>query len=285
MINGFEKNPDLLINKKYTFINPKVGITYTKKNYLAYLSYSMAGKEPNRNDFEAGKNQQPLAEILYDIELGAGKTTSNYSFGVTGYYMHYRNQLILTGKINDVGSYTRTNTPSSYRLGIELQGKLILSKKFNAEANFTLSKNKIKKFREYVDDYDNGTQLNLEYQNTDISFSPAKIASATFNFIPLKNAEISIINKYVGRQYLDNTSKISRSLNPYYIQDIRASYKLFKKIIKETNFVLQVSNLFNKKYESNGYTFSYLNGGNLTTENYYFPMAGINFMTGINIRL
>ncbi len=136
-----------------------------------------------------------------------------------------------------------------------------------------------------MDDYDNGTQLNLEYQNTDISFSPAKIASATFNFIPLKNAEISIINKYVGRQYLDNTSKISRSLNPYYIQDIRASYKLFKKIIKETNFVLQVSNLFNKKYESNGYTFSYLNGGNLTTENYYFPMAGINFMTGINIRL
>ncbi len=285
VIKGFEKNPDLLINKKYTFINPKVGITYTKKNYLAYLSYSMAGKEPNRNDFEAGKSQQPLAERLHDIELGVEKTTLNYSFGVTGYYMHYRNQLILTGKINDVGSYTRTNTPSSYRLGIELQGKLKLSKRFNAEANFTLSKNKIKRFIEYMDDYDNGRQLPLEYHNTDISFSPGKIASATFNFIPLKNAEISVINKYVGRQYLDNTSKISRSLDSYYIQDVRASYKLFKKIIKETNFVLQVSNLFDKKYESNGYTFSYLSGGNLTTENYYFPMAGINFMAGINIRL
>ncbi len=285
VIKGFEKNPDLLINKKYTFINPKVGITYTKKNYLAYLSYSMAGKEPNRNDFEAGISQQPLAERLHDIELGVEKTTLNYSFGVTGYYMHYRNQLILTGKINDVGSYTRTNTPSSYRLGIELQGKLKLSKRFNAEANFTLSKNKIKRFIEYMDDYDNGRQLPLEYHNTDISFSPGKIASATFNFIPLKNAEISVINKYVGRQYLDNTSKISRSLDSYYIQDVRASYKLFKKIIKETNFVLQVSNLFDKKYESNGYTFSYLSGGNLTTENYYFPMAGINFMAGINIRL
>ncbi len=284
-INGFKENPDLLIAKKYIFINPKAGITYTKRNYQAYLSYSMAGKEPNRNDFEAGKNQQPLAEILHDIELGAEKKTLNYSFGVTGYYMHYNNQLVLTGKINDVGSYTRINTPSSYRLGIELQGKIYVSKKLNAEGNFTLSKNKIKSFTEYIDDYDNGGQLSFEYDNTDISFSPGKIASATFNLIPLKNAELSLIGKYVGRQYLDNTSTISRSLKAYYIQDVRVSYKLFKKIIKETSFVLQVNNIFTKKYESNGYTFSYLYGGSLTTENYYFPMAGINFMAAINIRL
>ncbi|HUS02766.1 MAG TPA: TonB-dependent receptor, partial [Chitinophagaceae bacterium] len=131
-INGFKYNPQLMINNNYLFINPKIGITYSKNNYQAYLSYSMAGKEPNRDDFEAGINQQPKAEILHDIELGAEKRMADYSYGATLYYMYYHNQLVLTGKINDVGAYTRTNTPSSYRLGIELQGKANLSSWLNA---------------------------------------------------------------------------------------------------------------------------------------------------------
>ena len=93
-----------------------------------------------------------------------------------------------------------------------------------------------------------------------------------------------MISKYVGRQYLDNTSQRSRSLNPYYLQDIRLSYLLEKKIFKETNMILQLNNLFNKKYEPNGYSFSYVYGGSLTTENYYFPMAGFNFMLGVNLK-
>ncbi|MEO6329955.1 MAG: TonB-dependent receptor plug domain-containing protein [Ginsengibacter sp.] len=284
-INGFKDHPDLPINKHYTFLNPKAGITFNKNNYQAYLSYSMAGKEPNRDDFEAGTNQQPLQEILHDVETGVEKKTAQYSYGLTGYYMYYKNQLVLTGKINDVGSYTRTNTPASYRLGIEMQGKLKITNWFNADANFTLSKNKIKNFTEYDDDYDNGGQKFFQYHNTDISFSPSRIGLIVANFIPAKNSEVSLISKYVGKQFLDNTSQNSRSLGSYYLQDIRLSYTLKKKLLKETNFVFHVNNLFNKLYEPNGYTFSYFYGGSMVTENYYFPMAGINFMAAINIKM
>lgn len=284
-INGFKNNPQLILNKNYFFINPKVGITYNKNNYQAYVSYSMAGKEPNRDDFEAGKNQQPRPEILHDIEIGTEKKTAKYSYGATAYYMYYHNQLVLTGKINDVGSYTRTNTPSSYRLGIELQGKADLLQWLNASANIAFSRNKIKNFTEYVDDYDNGGQKYFKYNNTDISFSPNIIAGATLNFIPVKNGEVSLLSKYVGKQFLDNTSKISRSLNPFYVQDVRLSYRLHNKIPKEINLVLQVNNIFNKKYEPNGYTFSYFYSGSFTTENFYFPMAGTNFMAALNIKL
>lgn len=283
-INGFKHNPQLLINKNYLFINPKAGITYYKNNFQTYLSYSMANKDPNRDDFEAGINQLPGAETLHDIELGIEKKTLNYLYRATAYYMYYHNQLVLTGKINDVGAYTRTNTPSSYRMGIELEGKAILLPWLNASGNIAFSKNKIKKFTEYADDYDNGGQKSFEYFNTDISFSPGIVAGAAINFVPLKNTEINLLSKYVGRQFLDNTSKISRSLNPFYVQDIRLNYTLKNKIPKEINFIFQLNNIFNKKYEPNGYTFSYFYSGNLTTENYYFPMAGTNFMAAINVK-
>ena len=283
-INGFKDNPQLIINKNYLFINPKLGVTYNNNNYQVYLSYSMSGKEPNRDDFEAGLNQQPKAEILHDVELGVEKKTLKYSYGATAYYMYYHNQLVLTGKINDVGSYTRTNTPSSYRMGIELSGKADLLQCLNVAANIAFSRNKIKNFTEYVDDYDTGGQKTFQYHNSDISFSPNIVAGATINFIPLRNAEFSLLSKYVGREFLDNTSKVSRSLDPFYVQDARASFKINNKIAKEINFVVQVNNIFNKKYEPNGYTFSYFYSASLATENYYFPMAGTNFMAGINIK-
>jgi iron complex outermembrane receptor protein len=283
-IHGFRDNPILEISKKYTFLNPKLGITYNKNGWQAYASYARAGKEPNRDDFEAGTTQQPKPEILNDFELGIEKKKTNCSFGANIYYMHYHDQLVLTGKINDVGAYTRANIPKSYRVGIELQGKTKISNWVNVAAHLTLSENKIKDFTEYMDDYDNGGQQTKFYSKTDISFSPSVIAGGSINFIPVKNGEISLISKYVGRQYLDNTSQRSRSLNPYYLQDIRLSYLLEKKILKETNIIVQLNNVFNKKYEPNGYSFSYIYGGELTTENYYFPMAGFNFMIGVNMR-
>jgi iron complex outermembrane receptor protein len=142
----------------------------------------------------------------------------------------------------------------------------------------------VKDFTEYIDDYDNGGQITNLYKKSSLSFSPSIIAASTINFIPIKNGEISLINKYVGRQFLDNTEKNSRSLNAYYVQDIKVSYLLKCKVVKEVRFIAQLNNIFNKKYESNGYTFSYVYGG-LTTENYYFPMAPINGMLGINISL
>ncbi len=283
-IHGFRDNPTLQVDEHYTFLNPKLGITYNKNGWQAYISYARAGKEPNRDDFEAGTTQRPKPEMLNDLEIGVEKKRAIGSFGANLFYMHYQNQLVLTGKINDVGAYTRTNIPKSYRTGIELQGKTKITNWLNISANLTLSENKIKDFTEYVDDYDNGGQQTKFYSKTDISFSPSVIAGGSINFLPVKNGELSLVSKYVGRQFLDNTSQRSRSLNPYYVQDIRLSYLLEKKISKETNIIIQFNNVFNKKYEPNGYSFSYIYGGELTTENYYFPMAGFNFMLGVNLR-
>jgi iron complex outermembrane recepter protein len=155
-ITGFRDNPTLEIKNKYNFLNPKLGLTYTKNNWQVYASYALAQKEPNRDDFEAGNNQQPKRELLNDFEAGAETKKNNYSFSANLYYMKYKDQLVVTGKINDVGAYTRTNIPNSYRMGIELQGKYIFDKFLNVAANITFSKNKIKNFTEYLDDYDNG---------------------------------------------------------------------------------------------------------------------------------
>jgi iron complex outermembrane receptor protein len=274
-IKGFKSNPDIFINRNYTFFNPKIGLSYNKNDFQVYASYSVGAKEPNRDDFEAGKTQLPKPEILYDLELGVEKKNTNCSYGATFYYMNYHNQLVSTGKINDVGAYTRTNAPQSYRLGIELQAGERFTKWLDANANISFSKNKIKNFTEYVDDYD-----------TDISFSPNQVAAATVNIIPMANSEISLQSKYVGRQFLDNTSHVSRSIDPYYVQNIKFAYTLnSKNILKTVTFVLQVNNVFNKKYESNGYTYNYFYGGALDVANYYFPMAGMNFLAAINIKL
>ncbi|MEP6927776.1 MAG: TonB-dependent receptor plug domain-containing protein [Ginsengibacter sp.] len=285
-IKGFESNPEISIDKHYTFFNPKAGISFNKNNYQFYLSYSIGAKEPNRDDFEAGLNQIPKPEILYDLELGAEKKNADYTYGATFYYMNYRNQLVSTGKINDVGAYTRTNTPQSYRLGIELQTAAKFNRWINANGNISFSKNKIKNFTEYIDDYDNGDQKVYQYYNTNISFSPDAVASATLNIIPLMHSELSFQSKYVSRQFLDNTSHVNRTIDPYYVQNVKISYNFSKKnIFKNVNFIFQINNLFNKKYESNGYTYNYFSSSQLTVENYYFPMAGINFLAAVNIKL
>ena len=282
-INGFRNNPSMKVNNIYTFLNPKMGITYSNKNWQAYFSYAVANKEPNRDDFEAGIAQQPMAEKLNDFELGLEKKFSKVSFAANLYYMLYKNQLVLTGKINDVGAYTRTNIANSYRLGLELQSKATVSKYINISANVAFSENKVKDYAEYIDDYDNGGQVVNQYKKTTISFSPAVVAGSTIDIVPLKNSEISFLSKYVSSQYLDNTAQNTRKLNGYFVQDVRLSYSVKNNFTKAFNIILQLNNVFNKKYEPNGYTYSYISGG-LVTENYYFPMARFNWMLGVNLR-
>ena len=281
---GFRNNPDLIIKNNYNFFNPKAGLSFQKNEWSGYLSYSRGQKEPNREDFEAKIDQQPKPEKLNDLELGIEKNSDKYNVGLTGYYMHYEDQLVLTGKINDVGAYTRTNIPKSYRAGLELVASAKITPWLNVAGNFSVSKNKVKDFTEYIDDYDNGGQQINQYSSTDIAFSPNMVGGATINFNPLKNAELSLISKYVGKQYLDNTENESRKLNAYYTQDARFIYTISKGCLKELNIILQANNIFEKLYEPNGYTFSYYYGGSLTTENYYFPMAGRNFMVGVNMK-
>jgi iron complex outermembrane recepter protein len=284
-INGFRNNPGIATGGKFAFINPKLGVTYTHKGWQAYASYARAAHEPNRDDFEAAPAEKPKAEKLNDLELGVEKKGRNYLLAANIYYMQYKDQLVLTGKVNDVGAYTRTNIANSYRTGIELQATFKPAKWVSVNANITLSKNKIKGFTEYIDDYDNGVQKTNRFNTTDIAFSPAVVANAGVSFIPFKNASIGFNGKYVGGQYLDNTGNKDRSLDAFYVQDALVSYTIYNKLFKETTLRIQLNNIFSKKYEPNGYTFSYISGGSLATENYYFPMAPFNFMVGLSVKL
>ncbi len=285
-INGFRKTPTLKLDNRFDFFNPKLGLSYAdSKGWLGFVSFSVGNKEPNREDFEAGVNQQPKHETLYDLELNIEHRTEIYTWSATGYYMNYKNQLVLTGRINDVGAYTRTNARKSYRAGVELQANVKPIAWFNAAANLTLSSNRIINFTEFVDDYDNGGQKENKFSSAPLSFSPSTIAGITINFIPVKNGEISLLNKYVSRQYMDNTGNEARSIDPFFVSDLRLSYGIRLKKIKEINLVFQLNNVFNKLYEANGYTFSYIYGAQTITENFYYPMAGTNFLAGINIKL
>lgn len=284
-LNGFRNNPALFISNTYHFFNPKAGLAFSTGGVRLYASYSYAGKEPNRDDFEAGAGQQPHPEKMHDVEAGVEKKSGRFSWSGNIYYMKYKDQLVPTGKINDVGAYTRINIPESYRAGIEMQATTAITNWLSAAANLALSSNKVKNYTEYYDDYDAGGQKSLFHSSSGIAFSPSVVGGAAINIEPAKNVGINISGKYVSRQYLDNSSLKSRSLNAYYVQDMRLSYLIPNKFFKSTSLILQVNNILNKKYEANGYTFSYLYGGSLSTENYYFPMAGTNIMFAVNINL
>jgi len=211
-LNGFRDNPDLFVDNQYHFINPKAGVTYSADGWTGYFSYALANKEPNRDDFEASATQQPKPETLHDFELGIERRVYNGSWGAALYYMNYHDQLVLTGKINDVGAYVRTNIPNSYRIGIELQGKWQPVYWFNSSGNIAFSRNRVKNYTAWYDDFDSGGQKQELYKASNISFSPAIVGNALINFIPKKDFEISLMGKYVSQQYLDNTGNESRKL-------------------------------------------------------------------------
>lgn len=284
-MDGFEDNPTLFITRTFNFLNPKAGVSYFKNGWNAYFSYALAHKEPNRDDFEASLTQQPTDETMHDFELGINRKKLNYSYGATLYYMLYKNQLVLTGQLNDVGEYERTNVPNSYRAGIELEGSVLINNWLKASANASFSKNKIKDFTEYFDDYDNGKQIAQQYHNTNISFSPSVICGATVSFLPIKNIEFDLLSKYVSKQYMDNTQDVSRSLDDFFTEDFRAIYTIKKVMFKEWNLIAQVNNIFNKLYEPNGSTYPYVYNNELVNDNYYYPMAGTNFMIAVNVKL
>jgi iron complex outermembrane receptor protein len=282
---GFDSNPSLLVDRNFDFINPKFGLSSKIKNTTYYTSIAVAHKEPNRDDFEAGINQQPKQEVLYDWESGFKSKCEKFNWGLNIYYMHYKDQLVLTGKINDVGAYTRTNAPKSFRAGIELEEGWLISNKLESNGSITFSKNKIEHFTEYFDDYDNGNQASIQHHNTDITLSPN--LTGTHNLVYKFNEKTNITwtSKYVSKQYLDNTQNESRTLKAYFLNDINVSYKLLDKKKWQALFQFYAINIMDIKYEPNGYTYSYIYGGTTTTSNNYFPMAGRNYFASIKIEL
>lgn len=279
-LNNVQQEDDLI------FFNPKVGLTYAMdRSSQFYASYSIGNKEPARIDYiESTPSQRPLPETLRNVEIGFRRQNSRYQMNFNYYLMNYRNQLVLTGEINDVGAYTRTNIDRSYRTGIELEAGFNLNNRWNLNGNATFSRNKIRNFSEFIDNYDEGGQLVNNYQSTDISFSPNIIAGSELRFKMLDNFFISLLSKYVGEQFLDNTSDPNRMLDDYFINDLRLRYTLNPRFLKELTFSLLVNNIFNVKYEPNGYTFSYKYGGEVLTENYYYPQAGTNFLGAVILK-
>jgi iron complex outermembrane receptor protein len=284
-IDGFDKDPAIIQHNSYDFFNPKAGISYALNNQdRFYASYAIANKEPNRDDFEAGLKEAPRPEHMGDLEAGYDRSAGSYHLHGNIYYMHYKNQLVNTGKINDVGTSTRTNIPKSYRMGIELNGDVRFARIWTFLANGSFSRNKIRDFTEYIDNRDDGKQIKKEHGETDISFSPSVVGDASVAAAPVEGFSIALSGKYVSRLYLDNTSNRDRSLDPYFVNDLQVHYTWKPKWISAIDFNVMINNIFNVDYLTNGYTYSYISGGKTYTENSYFPQAGTNILAGIDIR-
>ncbi|RDC54085.1 TonB-dependent receptor [Pedobacter chinensis] len=276
-------------NATLNFFNPKAGLTYNlSEKSNVYASVAVGNKEPNRRDFtDSNINSRPKSENLTDVEAGYRTQFSNVSLGVNGFAMFYKDQLINTGKLNDVGGQTRQNVPDSYRAGIEVDGKWQILKNLSWAATATLSRNKIKDFAEYIYDENPAAFTSVmvnNYKNTTIAFSPSIIASSEINYNVLPNASIALLSKYVGKQYLDNTSADSRTLSSFFVNDIRLSYNTPLAGIKNVGLSLLVNNVFSTLYESNGGTYPYLYDGTLDRFNYYYPQATRNFLLSLNVK-
>ncbi|MEP0599814.1 TonB-dependent receptor [Nonlabens ulvanivorans] len=274
---------ELLVDENYTFFNPKAGVTYKyNDNNDLYLSYARANREPNRNDFESDSSIRP--EQLNDFELGWRHKEGNFSFNANGYLMLYNEQLVLSGELNDVGAPLRTNSGESYRLGLELEAVIPVNSKLTIQPNLALSSNKNK---ETIRSFD-GELQNLG--STDIAFSPEVVAANAIVFQPIKNLQVSLLSKFVGEQFMSNTEAQESKLDSYFTNDINLIYTIKpRSVFKTIVLTALVNNIFDEKYESNGYYFTYdddfSNPGTITTVegNGFYPQAGINFLTGVTL--
>ena len=280
------------------FFNPKAGATYNfDARNKVYFSFGVGNHEPDRDDYvESTPTTRPQPENLKDFELGYRTSQGIFSGGINAYYMLYHNQLVLTGALNDVGAQIRSNVPDSYRAGLEFDGRLKISDQLIWAATASVSSNKVKNFTAEFTDYDNNTVVANASKSTDISFSPDFIGSSEISFRPIKNSEIAFISKYVSRQYLDNTSNIdpsgypsvdpasNRYLNSYFVNTLRLNYNFCMKAVKNVGITLQINNIFNEKYESNGATYPDIEGGKVVNYNYFFPQAPTNFLLALNLK-
>jgi len=274
----------LSTDENFNFFNPKFGLTYhINRKQHAYASFAVANREPSRSDFVDNRDISPEPETLYDVELGYRYKTDRLQFEWNNYLMFYKNQLVLSGEVNDVGAFIRTNVGESSRIGAELALTTKLMDKLYWNVNTTLSTNKVKSFNENIYDYLTENDIVTNYENTDISFSPSIIASNSLLYKLRSDLDIELSTKYVGKQYLDNTMNEDRVLPAYTFSNLRMSYDWDPGFIRNVKINAMINNIFDAKYSSNGYTYSSYYGEDLTTENFVYPQAGIHFMLGLTI--
>lgn len=286
-LNGIGSAQEILDQShRYTFWNPKIGLVYLlDDSQRLYTSYSIGNKEPTRRDFtDADEGTIPTHETLYNLEAGYRGDFEGFRFGVNYYYMDYKDQLILIGDINDVGGPVRTNVPDSYRMGIEIDGASRISNSLTWNGNVTLSRNKVGEFTEGILNYDTFQLEETEFQNTNIAFSPAITWGSKFSY-NRGNVQANIQSNFVSRQYLDNTENTNRSINPYLVNNISLHYDLdVIPIAGNIRVSLMANNVLNEMYESNGYTYGFISGGEEYRENVYYPQAGRHFLGQVSFR-
>jgi iron complex outermembrane receptor protein len=273
-----------LVNDNFNFFNPKAGFNYEiNTNNALYFSYARANREPNRTDYENGS---PIPEKLNDFELGLRHATQKVKFNANLYYMGYKDQLILTGELDDVGAPIRKNSGDSYRFGLELDATVALSDNLLIRPNVTLSTNKNKDFFFTRD----GVLTALG--NTNIAYSPDIIIGNVVTFLPISNFQISFLSKFVGEQYMGNIDSEGSKLKSYFVNDLNVSYEIKpKSVFKAVVLSVLVNNIFDYNYVSNGYFYTfdddYSNPPAITTIEGagYYPQAGINFLAGLTLQL
>ncbi|RST25689.1 TonB-dependent receptor [Chryseobacterium lacus] len=256
------------VNKKWSFFNPKAGVSYRIPSGKIFFSYALAHREPTRDDLQADPDTRQ--EQLHDFELGLEKQIgTRASVTANAYYMNYKDQLVLSGVINNIGEFIRENADESYRMGIELGALWRITDQLEANANLTLSRNKIKSLNSQDED---GTPLVLK--DTDISFSPGILSNLRIQYQATPRFSVGLSSQYVGEQYLNNTASEAFKLDAYFTSDFNAQYTLpLRKTELQLKFLL--NNIFDHKYINNGYVYD--------TDPYYFPQAGINFMLGMSV--
>jgi iron complex outermembrane recepter protein len=275
----------------FNFFNPKAGIWYDfSDRHHAWLSFGIANREPSRNNYQdADPGKIPAFETLHDYEAGYSFHNRWLRAVLNLYYMHYRDQLVLTGEINSVGEAVMVNVPQSYRAGIEVTAGITILKSLTWDVNVAISRNKILDFTSYTDNYDISWnylgQVTSFLGTTNLSFSPPVNIGSTIRYMPLKGLTFSFYSKYIGRQYIDNTSTTSRSLDPWFVNNLGAEYALEPGFFKEVVFQVMVGNIFSARYISNGWVYPYILDGEEYEMTGWFPQSPVTFMAGITLRL
>lgn len=283
-IEGIDEGPSTIdVTDKHNFFNPKVGVSYFLNKSNFYLSYAKGHKEPKRSDYES--DVKPKAESLDDFELGWKYNSDKFILNTNLYYMNYTNQLVLTGAIDNVGNPIAENIGKSYRLGLEIDAALKILEQLTWQPNIALSTNK------NVDKHYKWNGVLTDYGDTDLSFSPNIVAASNLVFMPIKNLNISLLSKFVGEQYMSNIENEDSKLDSYFVNDLNMNYTFNpNKIFKEVVITGLVNNIFNTKYVSNGYFYTYdddwTDPNQVTTYTGagYYPQAEINFLVGLTLK-
>jgi iron complex outermembrane receptor protein len=282
---------DITQDHNFGFFNPKGGVFYSiSQNQDAYLSFSVANREPTRSDFKEASgdaNATPKSETLYDTEIGYKLRSGKSILGVNLYGMIYRDQLVPTGELSDVGYSIMTNVSKSYRAGVEISAGISPADFITWNLNMTLSRNRILGFTEHYVDYNTNdwsvSNMSKDLGDVNIAYSPSITATSDLAFSITDRLNTHIISKYVGLQYIDNTMGAERSIDPYFVNSLRIDFNPVIKNLKGFELQLLINNVLNSLYESNGYGGSWYENGIEKSWSYYFPQSGINYMLRIGL--